>query len=189
MQDTRQVEDISFWALIREDWIANGRDWFSLGFRALAVHRLGEYTQAVKNRFLQLVLWRIYWFWQRHCRNRGIEIPPSVKIGRQVKIHHQGGIVFHPAVVVSKGCRIRHGVTLGASSTRRSRKAPVLEEDVDIGVGAALLGDIVVGRASRIGANVVLTETVPPGSVVVLDRPKILLKKISGPEDQALGTT
>ncbi len=165
-----------FWTQVRQDWAVNGRDWFSLGFRALLVHRIGQLTQNAKNRLIRLMLWRVYWFWQRHCRNRGIEIPPQVEIGNGVMIYHQGGIVFHPATVIGDGCRIRHGVTLGAGSTRRSQAAPILENNVDIGVGAALLGDIVVGAGSKIGANVVLTESVPPDSVVVVDRPLILVK-------------
>ncbi|MCB1757179.1 MAG: serine acetyltransferase [Gammaproteobacteria bacterium] len=176
MHQSRQESDLGLWKQVQQDWAANGRDWFSLGFRAIAVHRLGERAEASNNRLVRLFLWRIYWFLQRHCRNRGIEIPPSVKIGRDVKIHHQGGIVFHPAAVIGDGCRIRNGVTIGAGSTRRSREAPRLGANVDIGVGAALLGDITVGEGSRIGANVVLTESVPADSVVVVERPKILLR-------------
>ncbi len=162
---------------IRSDWEANGRDWFSLGFRALAVHRIAESALVFENKFVRFLLWRIYWFCQRHCRNRGIEIPPQAKIGRRVRISHQGAIVFHPASVVGDGCHIRHCVTLGAASARRSSAAPTLEHSVDIGAGAALLGDIVVGANSRIGANVVLTESIPADSVVIVDRPKILIRQ------------
>lgn len=159
--------EIGLLSLWREDWASNGRNWFSLGFRAVAVHRLAERAKAASNPLSRFALWRIYWFWQRHCRNRGIEIPPGVELGRRVAIYHQGGIVFHPATKIGNGCVIRHGVTLGAGSTRRSRAAPTLEENVDIGAGAALLGGITVGRDSRIGANVVLLESVPAESVVV----------------------
>ncbi|MDO6459529.1 serine acetyltransferase [Granulosicoccaceae sp. 1_MG-2023] len=168
-----------FFDQIREDWSANGRDWLALGFRALLVHRIGERAQRARGP-LRFILWRIYWFGHRHCRNRGIEIPPSVRIGRGVGIFHQGAIVFHPAVVIGDGCRIRHGVTLGAGSTRRSRTAPTLGNHVDIGVGAVILGDITVGERSRIGANVVLTESVPPDSVVVMPSPTVLVKPAGG---------
>ena len=164
---------------LREDWSANGRDWTALGFRALLVHRVGERAARARGPW-RFLLWRVYWFGHRHCRNRGIEIPPSVRIGSRVGIFHQGAIVFHPAVVIGDGCRIRHGVTLGAGSTRRSRQAPTLEANVDIGVGAVILGDITVGEGSRIGANVVLTESVPAHSVVVMPRPEILVKPADG---------
>lgn len=184
MPETSDSTKISFWSLLKEDWIANGREAFSLGFRAVVVHRVGEVAQCSRNKLWRLLLWRVYWFWQRHCRNRGIEIPPGVKLGRRVGIFHQGGIVFHPAAVIGDECKIRHGVTLGASSTKRSKKAPRLEVGVDIGVGAALLGDIVIGARCRIGANVVLTESVPADSVVVVDAPKILLPRQSRDESQ-----
>lgn len=180
MPETSNSTKITFRERLKEDWIANGRDTFSLGFRAVAVHRIGEVASSSQNRLVRLILWRVYWFWQRHCRNRGIEIPPGVRLGRRVGVFHQGGIVFHPAAVIGDDCNIRHGVTLGASSTKRSRKAPRLEAGVDIGVGAALLGDIVVGARSRIGANVVLTESVPEDSVVVVQAPKILRPRLVG---------
>ncbi len=164
-------------ACIRKDWAANGRDWFSLGFRALAVHRIGEFALGLDNKLLRLPLWRVYWFLQRHCRNRGIEIPPQVKIGQNVKISHQGAIVFHPSAVIGDGCHIRHSVTLGAASTRRSADAPTLHDNVDLGAGVAILGGVVIGEGSRIGANVVLTESVPADSVVVVARPQILVKQ------------
>ena len=178
MADDQQVP-IRLIDQLREDWSANGRDWWALGFRALLVHRIGERAERARG-LLRFLLWRVYWFGHRHCRNRGIEIPPSVSIGRSVGIFHQGAIVFHPAVVIGDRCRIRHGVTLGAGSTRRSRTAPTLEADVDIGVGAVILGDITVGAGSRIGANVVLTESVPADSVVVMPRAEILVKPADG---------
>lgn len=177
MPETNNRTKISIWELLKEDWVANGRAWFSLGFRAIAVHRIGELAENSKNPFVRPVLWRVYWFWQRHCRNRGIEIPPGVVLGRRIGIFHQGGIVFHPAAIIGDECTIRHGVTLGAASSKRSQKAPRIEPRVDIGAGAALLGGIVVGAGSRIGANVVLTESVPADSVVVVELPKILLRR------------
>ncbi len=165
-------------ARIRGDWITHGRNWFSLGFRALAVHRIGESALAMQNKLLRLLLWRVYWFCQRHCRNRGIEIPPQVKIGQRVKISHQGAIVFHPAVVIGNGCHIRHGVTLGTAGKSSSKTAPTLEDNISIGAGVAILGNIIVGKGTRIGANVVLTESVPEDSIVVVERPVILVKDL-----------
>ncbi len=170
-------QENSIFSRVHSDWVTHGCDWFSLGFRAIAVHRLGESALSTENKWLRLIIWRVYWFLQRHCRNRGIEIPPQAKIGQRVRISHQGAIVFHPATVIGDGCHIRHGVTLGAASARRSTMAPTLENNSDIGSGAALLGDIVVGEGSRIGANVVLTESIPAESVVIVERPLILVKE------------
>ena len=165
---------ISTLSRMKIDWYANGRDSFSLGFRALAVHRIAELGLRLNNKILRFLVWRVYWFFQRHCRNRGIEIHPLTKIGLNVNICHQGGIVFHPAAVIEDGCRIRHGVTLGAASSRRSQQAPHLEKNVDIGVGAAILGGITVGEGTRIGANVVLTESVAAGSIVMVEKPLVI---------------
>ena len=164
--------------LIAEDLQVH-KKWTEIGFRAVAVHRFGCWLQGLNNRLLRFAMWRVYWLLQRYVRNRGIEIPPQAHIGRRVHFIHQGAIVLHPAAVVGDGCKLRHGVTLGAASSRRSAEAPTLEAGVDVGAGAIILGGIRIGEGARIGANVVLYQDLPPGAVAVMDEPKIIIKPIA----------
>jgi serine O-acetyltransferase len=151
-------------ALIREDWQANGRDWTRPGFRALAVHRFGVWRMGVGSFLLRAPLSLIYRWAFRRCRNvYGIELPYTVAVGRQVVIEHQGGIVIHGATVIGDRCIIRQNCTLGIRSLDDLTAAPVLEEGVELGAGSVLLGRIRVGACAKVGANAVLLKDVPPG--------------------------
>ena len=156
------------WAQIREDWRANGRDWTRPGFRTLAVHRFGVWRMTVRPKLLRAPLSLIYRALFRRCRNvYGIELPWSVKVGRGVIIEHQGGIVVHGASVIGDRCILRQGCTLGLRRLDDLTAAPVLEDDVQLGAGAVLLGSIRIGRGARIGANAVVLDDVPPGGLAV----------------------
>ncbi len=90
--------------------------------------------------------------------------PPSVVLGRNVLIGYQGlGTVIHAEAVIGDRVRIGTNVTLGGRSGRRG--VPTIEDDVDIGAGARLLGPIRIGVGARIGANAVVPTDVPPRSV------------------------
>ena len=156
------------WALIREDWVAHGRDWTRPGFRALAVYRFGAWRMALRPKLLRAA-WKPLYLWLfRRCRNvYGIELPCSASVGRHVVIEHQGGIVIHGASVIGDRCIIRQGCTLGLRRLDDLSAAPVLEDDVQLGAGAVLLGRIRIGRGAMIGANAVVIADVPPGALAV----------------------
>ena len=155
-------------ALIAEDWRAHGRDWTRPGFRAVAVHRFGVWRMGVRPKLLRAPLSLLYRALFRRCRNvYGIELPWSVQLGRQVVFEHQGGIVIHGATVIGDRCIIRQGCTLGIRRLEDLDAAPVLEEDVELGAGAVLLGRIRIGRGARIGANAVVTSDVPAGALAL----------------------
>ena len=80
-------------SLIAEDYRANGRDWTRPGFRTLAVHRFGVWRMGIRRKLLRAPFSVLYRVLFRFCRNvYGIELPYSVRVGRQVVIEHQGGI-------------------------------------------------------------------------------------------------
>ena len=165
-------------ALIREDYIANGRDWSLPGFRAVAVYRFGVWRMGIRSRLLRMPFSFIYNRLYRHVRNHyTIEIPYTCKIGRRLMIGHQGAIVFHESATVGDDCLIRHGVTIGASSHRRAHDVPVIGNRVQIGAGAMVLGKIIVGDDSMIGANAVVTCDVPPGAKAVAEPAKIIMPR------------
>lgn len=97
----------------------------------------------------------------------GIEIHPGAQLGQGVFIDHGMGVVIGETAEVGSDVTIYHGVTLGGVSLDEGKRHPTIGDRVTIGAGAKVLGDIVVGDDSRIGANAVLVRSVGPGSRVV----------------------
>jgi len=132
------------------------------------IHRLQLRGVPVLPRFLShLVRWAT-----------GIEIHPSAEIGPGLFIDHGMGVVIGATAVVGKNVTLYQGVTLGGTSLDREEKRhPTLADNVVVGVGAAVLGNITIGENARIGAGSVVVKDVPnnatvvgvPGHVVVQD--------------------
>jgi len=155
-------------ALVREDHEAHGRDWTRPGFRAVAVHRFGNWRMAVGPKVLRAPLSILYRAAYRRCRNvYGIELPYTVALGRRVVIEHQGGIVIHGASRIGDDCIIRQNCTLGIRTLDQLGDAPVLAERVNVGAGAVILGAVTIGAGAQIGANAVVLRDVPAGAVAV----------------------
>lgn len=94
----------------------------------------------------------------------GIEIHPGATIGKNLFIDHGMGVVIGETATIGDNCTIYHGVTLGGKgSAQGGKRHPDVGNDVMIGSGAQILGAIQVGNGARIGANSVVTKTVPEG--------------------------
>ncbi|HEY1125753.1 MAG TPA: serine acetyltransferase [Sphingobium sp.] len=155
-------------ALIREDYAAHARDWTRPGFRAVAVHRFGNWRMAVRPKLLRAPLSMLYRVAYRRCRNvYGIELPYTVELGRRVVVEHQGGIVIHGWSKIGDDCIIRQNCTLGIRTLDALRDAPALAAGVNVGAGAVLLGAISIGAGAQIGANAVVLQDVPAGALAV----------------------
>lgn len=100
-------------------------------------------------------------------RLTGIEIHPAAIIGQRLFIDHGMGIVIGETAVIGDDVTIYHGVTLGGTSLEKRKRHPTVGDRVTIGAGAKILGNIVIGDDSRIGANAVVVRDVPANSVVV----------------------
>ena len=103
----------------------------------------------------------------------GIEIHPGAKIGKNLFIDHGMGVVIGETSEISDNVTIYHNVTLGGTSPsintneqRNSKRHPTLEENVVVGSGAQILGPVVIGKNSLIGANAVVTKDVPEKSIM-----------------------
>ncbi len=97
----------------------------------------------------------------------GISIPYTTQIGPGFYIGHFGGIVVNSHSVIGKNCNMSHGVTLGQAN-RGSRKGyPQIGDNVYIGPGAKIVGNVKIGNNVAIGANCVVTRDVPDNAVVV----------------------
>lgn len=112
----------------------------------------------------------------------GIEIHPGAQIGKRFFIDHGAGVVIGETTVIGNNVMLYHQVTLGAtgwwrpSPGRKQKRHPTIEDDVTIGVGAAILGPIVIGKGSHIGAMALVFESVPANSVVAAKPAELLVK-------------
>ena len=97
----------------------------------------------------------------------GIEIHPAAQIGTGLFIDHGMGVVIGETAEIGNDVTMYQGVTLGGTGFATGKRHPTVEDNVTIGSGAKLLGPIVVGHGSKIGANSVVIHDVPANSTVV----------------------
>jgi len=91
----------------------------------------------------------------------GVEIHPGATIGRRFFIDHGMGVVIGETTEIGDDVMIYHGVTLGGRSLAKAKRHPTIGSRVTIGAGAKVLGPLVIGDDSAIGANAVVTRDVP----------------------------
>lgn len=120
-----------------------------------------------------------HWLWKHNWKTlarwisyvdrffTGIEIHPGAQIADGFFIDHGMGVVIGETAEIHRNVTIYHGVTLGGTSLEKVKRHPTIEENVVIGAGAKVLGNITIGRDSRIGANSVVVKSVPANAVVV----------------------
>lgn len=130
---------------------------------------------------LHAVIWyRIsHWFYKRKMffiarllsqisrSSTGIEIHPAATIGKGLFIDHGSGVVIGETTVIGDDCTIYQGVTLGGTGKQSGKRHPTLGNNVLVGSGAKILGPFNVGDNSRIAANAVVLEEVPPNATAV----------------------
>lgn len=97
----------------------------------------------------------------------GIAISPRTVIGPGLYLGHFGGIVVSTEAVIGKNCEISHGVTIGIQNRGPARGVPTIGDNVYIGPGAKLFGNIRIGNGVAIGANCVVNASIPDNAVVV----------------------
>ncbi len=131
------------------------------GLHALVLHRLAHR------------LWGRGWHWLARWISHwgrwltGIEIHPGATMGRRVFIDHGMGVVIGETAVVGDDVYLYHQVTLGGTSSERGKRHPSVANNVIIGAGAKVLGNILIGENARIGANAVVVADVPANTTVV----------------------
>ncbi|WP_081580008.1 serine O-acetyltransferase [Methanomassiliicoccus luminyensis] len=97
----------------------------------------------------------------------GTDIHPGAKIGKGFFIDHATGVVIGETAEIGDNVSIFQGVTLGGVSTSKEKRHPTIGNDVVIGSNATVLGNIIIGAGSKIGAGSVVVKDVPPNSTVV----------------------
>lgn len=131
------------------------------GLHALICHRICHKLNYWKIPFLPRLISQISRFFT------GIEIHPGATIGRRFFIDHGMGVVIGETTVVGDDVLIYQGVTLGGTGKDTGKRHPTICNDVVIGAGAKVLGNIMIGTGSRIGAGSVVIDSVPEYTTVV----------------------
>jgi len=126
------------------------------GVHAVWGHRISHFLW---NRGLKLIA-RIHSNMVRSIT--GIEIHPAAKIGRRFFIDHGMGVVIGATSIIGDDVMLYHDVTLGARGIEQGKRHPTIGNDVVIGAGARVLGNVTIGAGSRIGANAVVTKDLAP---------------------------
>jgi serine O-acetyltransferase len=133
---------------------------------AIYYYRLGRRLVKQRPGVLRNIQLKVYWQIFRIVETMtGISLPPTAKIGPGLRIYHFGNIFIHGDAVLGRNCTLRQGVTVG--NTRLDGPVPVIEDDVEFGAYAQVLGHVHVGRGARIGAMSVVLNNVPPLATVV----------------------
>ena len=152
---------------LRADLRAYGGHFGAQGFWVMVVYRFGRWRYGVRPLFLRQVLSVLYRVAFKFVQIlTGIELPCEAEVGRNFVIDHAGGIVVSGYARFGDDCRIRTGVVVGLARTDEPG-APVIGNNVDIGVGAKVLGRIRVGNDVLIGANAVVVRDVPDNCIAV----------------------
>ena len=97
----------------------------------------------------------------------GIEIHPGAKIGEGFFIDHGMGVVIGETSEIGDNVTLYQGVTLGGTSMQRTKRHPTLGDNVVVGVGAQLIGNITIGDNAKVGAGSVVVTSVPANATVV----------------------
>ena len=119
----------------------------------------------------RLFLWkipllpRIINYWSRFLT--GIDIHPGAQIANGILIDHGTGVVIGETAIIGKGCLIYQNVTLGGTGKESGKRHPTLKENVVVGAGAKVLGNITIQSNVRIGAGSVVMRDVPENCTVV----------------------
>ena len=133
----------------------------SPGLHAVWIYRIAHQLWKLKLRILSRMVSNHAKFWT------GIEIHPGAVIGKRLVIDHGVGVVIGETAVIGNDVLIYHGVTLGGKTLDPVKRHPTVGNNVIIGAGAKLIGNILIGDNCAVGANAVVTKDMPQGTVAV----------------------
>jgi len=130
------------------------------GFHAIIWHRVAHRLYQWKAPFFPRFISQINRFLT------GIEIHPGATIGRRFFIDHGMGVVIGETAEIGDDCLLYQGVTLGGTGNETGKRHPTLGNNVVVGTGAKVLGNITIGNHVKIGAGSVVVHPVPDHSTV-----------------------
>jgi len=131
------------------------------GLHAIIFYRIAGLLHRIKIPFLPRLISQLAKFLT------GIEIHPGAIIGNGLFIDHGMGVVIGETSIIGDNVILYQGVTLGGTGKEKGKRHPTLGNNIVVGTGAKILGDITIGDSSYIGANAVVIKDVPANSTVV----------------------
>lgn len=131
------------------------------GLHAIWSYRLAHWLYISGYKFLARIISQISRFFT------GIEIHPACLIGKGLLIDHGSGVVIGETAIIGDNCTIFQGVTLGGTGKNQGKRHPTLRNNVFVGAGAKILGNIEIGDNVKIGANAVVLTDIPEGATAV----------------------
>ncbi|WP_295153951.1 serine O-acetyltransferase EpsC [uncultured Ruminococcus sp.] len=131
------------------------------GLHAVAMYRVAHWFFIRDFKFIARVISQTARFLT------GIEIHPGAKIGKGLLIDHGAGVVIGETAEIGDNCLLYQGCTLGGTGKDHGKRHPTLGNNVMVGCGAKVLGPFKVGDNSKIAANAVVLESVPPDCTAV----------------------
>ena len=142
------------------------------GFQALLFHRIAH----------KLAYWKVP-FLPRYISYltriiTGIEIHPKASIGKRCFIDHGEGVVIGETAIIGDDVLIYQQVTLGGTGSEHGKRHPTIGNNVILGAGAKILGNITIGNNVRIGAGSVVIDNVPDNSTVVGIPGRVVQQKV-----------
>ena len=142
------------------------RNWLEVllcypGLQALLLHRVAHWLFLMRIPLIPRLLSHFNRF------ITGIEIHPGAQIGQGVFIDHGMGVVIGETAIIGDRSLIYQGVTLGGTGKETGKRHPTLGENVVVGTGAKVLGNLQIGDNVRIGAGSVVLRDVPSDCTVV----------------------
>ncbi|MDR1644993.1 MAG: serine O-acetyltransferase [Tannerellaceae bacterium] len=132
---------------------------FYKGYHSLELHRIAHWLWLDGQRYLA------YYIQSRVAQLFGVDVHPAAQIGKGIFIDHATGIVIGETAVVEDNVSLLHGVTLGGTGKETGKRHPTIRKNCLLGANATVLGNIVVGEGSVIGAGSVVLHSVPPHSL------------------------
>jgi serine O-acetyltransferase len=161
------------------------------GLHALWAHRVNHWLWTHRLRLLARFLSQVARLLT------GIEIHPGAQIGRRFFIDHGMGVVIGETTIIGDDVTLYQGVTLGGTGKEKGKRHPTLRNNVVVGGGAKILGNITIGENCRVGAGSVVLNDVPdnstivgvPGHIIFRDGKRVVItdpKEIRDPLSDAL---
>nr|AAC33374.1 NifP [Rippkaea orientalis PCC 8801] len=171
LSDT-SFESLTLWGNLKRDFQIifrrdpAARNWLEVlccypGFHALALHRFSHWLWSHQVPFFPRFLSHLGRFFT------GIEIHPGATIGQGVFIDHGMGVVIGETAIIGDNCLIYQNVTLGGTGKETGKRHPTLGNNVVVGAGAKVLGNLNIGDHVRIGAGSIVLRDVPSDCTVV----------------------
>jgi serine O-acetyltransferase len=164
------INKISLWILIKTFLLMPNP-----GLKFMTIFRLTQYFRR-RNR----PLFYFFFLWSRRLKIKyGFDISYRTQIGKGFYIGHFGGVVIHGDTVIGDNCNISQGITFGVSNAGANIGVPKIGNNVFVGPGACVFGNITIGNQVTIGANAVVTENILDYHTVLSPKPVLIDKDLS----------